>query len=37
MVVPGVTGTVGDASVVFISSSAQAVYADLRADGFVGS
>jgi hypothetical protein len=37
MVVPGYTGTVGDASVVFISSSAQAVYADMRADGYISN
>jgi LCP family protein required for cell wall assembly len=37
IVVPATTGSVGDASVVFISSSAQGVYADMRADGFVGN
>jgi len=36
VVVPAPTGTVGAASVVFISSSAQAIYADMRADGIVG-
>ena len=36
VVVPATTGTVGTASVVFISSSAQAIYADMRADGIVG-
>jgi polyisoprenyl-teichoic acid--peptidoglycan teichoic acid transferase len=36
-VVPGTTGQVGEASVVFISSSARAIYADLRADGVIGS
>jgi LCP family protein required for cell wall assembly len=37
MVVPGYTGTVGEASVVFISSSAKAVYADMRADGYISN
>ncbi len=36
-VVPATTGTVGSASVVFISSSARSVYADLRDDGLIGS
>ncbi len=36
LVVPATTGTVGAASVVFISSSAQSIYADMRADGIVG-
>jgi len=36
-VVPGTTGQVGEASVVFISSSAQAIYADMRANGVIGS
>jgi len=36
VVVPATTGTVGTASVVFISSSAQAIYADMRTDGTVG-
>jgi polyisoprenyl-teichoic acid--peptidoglycan teichoic acid transferase len=36
VVVPATTGTIGAASVVFISSSAQAIYADMRADGIVG-
>jgi LCP family protein required for cell wall assembly len=36
LVVPATTGTVGSASVVFISSSAQSVYADMRADGLIG-
>jgi LCP family protein required for cell wall assembly len=35
-VVPATTGTVGTASVVFISGSAQSVYADMRADGVIG-
>jgi LCP family protein required for cell wall assembly len=35
IVVPGSTGTVGGASVVFISSSASSVYADMRKDGLV--
>jgi polyisoprenyl-teichoic acid--peptidoglycan teichoic acid transferase len=35
-VVPARTGTVGTASVVFISSSAHSVYADMRADGVIG-
>ena len=33
LVVPATTGTAGAASVVFISSSASAIYADMRADG----
>jgi LCP family protein required for cell wall assembly len=36
LVVPATTGTAGGASVVFISSAAQRVYADMRADGVVG-
>jgi hypothetical protein len=36
LVVPGTTGSAGGASVVFISSSAKAIYADMRADGVVG-
>lgn len=36
MVVPATTGTVGSASVVFISGKARSIYADLRADGYVG-
>lgn len=36
LVVPGSTGTAGDASVVFISDAAQEIYADLRDDGIVG-
>jgi LCP family protein required for cell wall assembly len=36
-VVPATTGSVGAASVVFISASAQSVYADMRADGVIGS
>ncbi|HJP65872.1 MAG TPA: LCP family protein [Actinomycetota bacterium] len=36
LVVPGTTGTVGSASVVFISSSAHAIYQDMRKDGVVG-
>jgi anionic cell wall polymer biosynthesis LytR-Cps2A-Psr (LCP) family protein len=35
-VVPSTTGTAGAASVVFISSSASSIYADMRADGVVG-
>jgi LCP family protein required for cell wall assembly len=35
-VVPATTGTVGAASVVFISASAQSVYADMRTDGVIG-
>jgi LCP family protein required for cell wall assembly len=35
-VVPATTGSVGSASVVFISSSAHAVYADMRGDGLIG-
>ena len=36
LVVPATTGSVGTASVVFISGSAQSVYADMRTDGVVG-
>ncbi len=36
LVVPASTGTVGSASVVFISSSARRIYADMRKDGVVG-
>jgi LCP family protein required for cell wall assembly len=36
-VVPASGGTVGSSSVVFISSSAVSVYADMRADGVIGS
>jgi LCP family protein required for cell wall assembly len=36
LVVPASTGTVGAASVVFISGSASSVFRDLRADGVVG-
>ena len=36
LVVPATTGSVGTASVVFISGSAQSLYADMRADGIVG-
>jgi anionic cell wall polymer biosynthesis LytR-Cps2A-Psr (LCP) family protein len=36
LVVPATTGSVGSQSVVFISSSARSVYADMRADGVVG-
>jgi LCP family protein required for cell wall assembly len=36
LIVPATTGSVGAASVVFISSSAQSVYADMRANGVVG-
>jgi LCP family protein required for cell wall assembly len=35
-VVPATTGSVGSASVVFISGSAHAVYADMKADGLIG-
>lgn len=35
-VVPATTGSVGSASVVFISASAQSVYADMRTDGVIG-
>lgn len=35
LVVPGTTGMVGPESVVHISSSANAIYADLKADGIV--
>jgi hypothetical protein len=35
-VVPASTGNIGGASVVFISSSAQSVYADMKADGLIG-
>ena len=36
LVVPATTGTVGSASVVFISGRASSLYRDLRADGVVG-
>jgi polyisoprenyl-teichoic acid--peptidoglycan teichoic acid transferase len=36
LVVPGSTGTAGGASVVFVSSSAHALYADMRKDGLAG-
>jgi len=36
LVVPASTGTVGTASVVFISSAARSIYDDMRADGVVG-
>jgi polyisoprenyl-teichoic acid--peptidoglycan teichoic acid transferase len=36
IVVPGSTGNVGGASVVFISGSARSIYADMRKDGVVG-
>jgi polyisoprenyl-teichoic acid--peptidoglycan teichoic acid transferase len=36
IVVPGSTGNVGGASVVFISGSASSIYADMRKDGIVG-
>lgn len=36
VVVPGSTGSAGGASVVFISSSAQRIFADMRQDGVVG-
>jgi hypothetical protein len=36
LVVPATTGTVGTASVVFISSSARSVYDDMRSDGLIG-
>jgi LCP family protein required for cell wall assembly len=36
LVVPGRTGSAGGASVVFISSSARRIYADMRKDGVVG-
>lgn len=36
LVVPGRTGSAGGASVVFISSSARRIYADMRRDGVVG-
>ncbi|HEV8420962.1 MAG TPA: LCP family protein [Actinomycetota bacterium] len=36
LVVPARTGQVGSASVVFISSSARRIYADMRRDGVVG-
>lgn len=36
LVVPATTGRVGSASVVFISSSARRIYADMRKDGVVG-
>ncbi|MFN2545167.1 MAG: LCP family protein [Actinomycetota bacterium] len=35
-VVPATTGSVGAASVVFISDSAQSVYDDMKADGLIG-
>jgi LCP family protein required for cell wall assembly len=35
-VVPASVGTVGDQSVVFVSASARAIYADMRADGVIG-
>jgi LCP family protein required for cell wall assembly len=37
LVVPATTGTVGAASVVFISSSARTLYRDMRSNGVVGS
>ena len=37
LVVPATTGAVGAASVVFISSSAESIYADMRTDGIVGN
>jgi LCP family protein required for cell wall assembly len=37
LVVPATVGTEGTQSVVFISPSARSIYADLRADGVVGS
>jgi LCP family protein required for cell wall assembly len=37
LVVPATTGSVGAQSVVFITGAARAVYADMRADGVVGS
>ena len=37
LVVPSTTGTIGVASVVFISSSARSIYADMRNDGYVSS
>jgi LCP family protein required for cell wall assembly len=36
LVVPARVGTIGSASVVFISSSARRIYADMRKDGVVG-
>ena len=36
-VVPATTGSVGSASVVFISGSAGSIYADMRADGLIGN
>ena len=36
LVVPGSTGSAGDASVVFISDAAQDIYADIRDDGIIG-
>lgn len=36
LVVPGSTGSAGDASVVFISDAAQDIYADIRDDGVIG-
>ena len=35
MVVPASTGMQGAASVVFISASAKAIYADMKTDGYV--
>ena len=35
-IVPASTGTVGSASVVFISPSARSVYADMRNNGLIG-
>ena len=35
-IVPASTGSVGGASVVFISSSARAIYADMKNDGLIG-
>jgi LCP family protein required for cell wall assembly len=37
VVVPATTGSVGAASVVFISSSASGVYADMKADGVIST
>jgi polyisoprenyl-teichoic acid--peptidoglycan teichoic acid transferase len=36
VVVPATTGSVGEASVVFISTAASAVYTDMKADGIIG-
>ena len=36
VVVPGTAGSEGSASVVFISGSAQGIYADMRPDGVIG-